>query len=225
VHLPRKFGRAAALLSLPPIEIYRRFVSIFASADVRALTGATPPLDEYERAWAATEGQPLRQRAMLADMLTYMPEAILVKVDRAAMATSLETRAPLLDHRLLEFTLRLPARFVREKRLLKRLVYQRVPRRIMDRPKQGFGVPLSRWFRGELKSLVLDSLTPDRLRLAGVQPDVVRRIVDQHMTGQADHPARIWALLVLTMWNDARRERPAPPPWRSAPALVAARPG
>ena len=211
--LPGKLGRAAALLALPPIEVYRRLVSTFPAADVRSLMGSTSRLEEYERAWAAATDLPIRQRAMLADLLTYLPEAILVKVDRAAMAISLETRAPILDHRVLEFALRLPSHLLREKRLLKQLVYRRVPREIMDRPKQGFGVPLGRWFRGELKPMVLDTLTPERLRAAGIKDvTVARRMVDQHMSGRADHPARIWALLVLTMWSDARRE----PPVRSA---------
>jgi len=209
--LPGKFGRAAALLSLPPVEVYRRFVSFFAPAEVRSLTGATPRFEEYERAWSSTPGRPVRQRAMLADLLTYLPEAILAKVDRAAMATSLETRAPFLDHRVLEFALQLPPRLVREKRLLKQLVYRRVPRAIMDRPKQGFGVPLGRWFRGELKAMVLETLAPNRLAAVGIQDDaVVRRVVDQHMSGRVDHSARIWALVVLVMWRDARERRSRP---------------
>jgi len=145
---------------------------------------------------------------MLADLLTYLPEAILVKVDRAAMATSRETRAPILDHRVLEFALRLPDHLLRRKRLLKQLVYRRVPREIMDRPKQGFGVPLNRWFRGELKPMVMDTLTDDKLAAAGIEDGTVaRRMIAQHMAGQVDHSARIWALLVLTMWNDARLGR------------------
>ena len=217
--MPGKLGRAAALLSLPQIEVYRRLVSTFAAADVRSLVGRTIPLAEFERAWSSAAGRPVRQRAMLADLLTYLPEAILVKVDRAAMATSLETRAPILDHRVLEFALRLPDHLLRRKRLLKQLVYRRVPREIMDRPKQGFGVPLNRWFRGELKPMVMDTLTDDKLAAAGIEDaTVARRMIAQHMAGQVDHSARIWALLVLTMWNDARlgrrseaRLRPSPP--------------
>jgi asparagine synthase (glutamine-hydrolysing) len=210
MQLPGKLGRAASLLSLSPIEVYRRLVSTFSVADVSSLMGSTSRLEEYERAWASAAERPIRQRAMLADLLTYLPEAILVKVDRAAMATSLETRAPILDHRVLEFALRLPPHLLREKRLLKQLVYRRVPREIMDRPKQGFGVPLGRWFRGELKPMVMDTLTSDRLSAAGIRNvAVARRIVDQHMSGRADHPARIWTLLMLSMWSDARRDPPA----------------
>jgi len=224
--LPGKVGRGAALLSLPPSEVYRRFVSFFAPADVRSLTGTTTKYEEYDRAWSSTLGRPVRQRAMLTDLLTYLPEAILVKVDRAAMATSLETRAPLLDHRVLEFTLRLPAHLVQGKRLLKRLVYRRVPREIMDRPKQGFGVPLGRWFRGELRPMVLDTLTPDRLRTAGIQDaSVALQIIEQHMSGRVDHSARIWALLVLAMWSDARHERRSQLPFRIGQALAPAQPG
>jgi len=221
MRMPGKLGRAAALLSMPPIEVYRRLVSTFAAADVRSLTGATIPLEEYERAWSSAAGRPIRQRAMLADLLTYLPEAILVKVDRAAMATSLETRAPILDHRVLEFSLRLPDHLLRRKRLLKQLVYRRVPREIMERPKQGFGVPLSRWFRGELKPMVMDNLTADKLAAAGIEDaTVARRMVAQHMEGPIDHSARIWALLVLTMWSDARRERRSEPYLRPSQPLV-----
>jgi asparagine synthase (glutamine-hydrolysing) len=205
--LPGRIGRGAELLGAPT-DVYRRLVAVFPSSEVRALSGDIRPFEEFDRAWASTSRRPVRQRAMLADLLTYLPEAILVKVDRAAMATSLETRAPLLDHRVLEFALRLPLRLVRGKRVLKTLVYRRVPRALLERPKQGFGVPLSRWFRGELRSLVLDALSNDRMRAVGVQDyPLVKRIVDEHMSGSRDHPARLWALLVLSMWNDTRRER------------------
>jgi asparagine synthase (glutamine-hydrolysing) len=167
-----------------------------------------PSLGELERAWALSEELPLQQRAMLVDLLTYLPEAILVKVDRAAMATSLETRAPLLDHRVLEFALQLPARLLRGKCLLKRLVYRRVPRVIMERKKQGFGVPLGRWFRGELRPLLCDTLTASRMHDVGIQDfSIVRRMIDEHMSGTHDREAELWTLLVLGMWADVRRQR------------------
>ena len=206
--LPGRLGRGGEYLR-PPVDVYRRLVMVFPAPEVRALAGSITPFDEYDRAWASSSHRPVRQRAMLADLLTYLPEAILVKVDRAAMATSLETRAPLLDHRVLEFALQLPPQLLRGKRILKNLVYQRVPRNIMERPKQGFGVPLARWFRGELRSLVLDALTVDRMRAVGVHDyDLVRRIIDEHMSGRRNHPARLWALLVLSMWNDMRLKYP-----------------
>ena len=205
---PGKWRRGAPLFAVPPREAYRHLVSVFSPHDVRALTGSLPVLYEFERAWREAEQQPVRQRAMLADLLTYLPEAILVKVDRAAMAVSLETRAPLLDHRILEFALQLPMAMLKGKRLLKRLVYRRVPRELVDRPKQGFGVPLARWFRGQLKPLLLDTLTPAQMRAVGIQDyAIVRRMLDQHLSGVADHASRLWALLILGLWAHARRNR------------------
>jgi asparagine synthase (glutamine-hydrolysing) len=171
------------------------------------MTGSVPRLSEYDRAWAAAVPQP-RHRAMLADLLTYLPEAILAKVDRAAMSVSLETRAPLLDHRLLEFALRLPARYTSRKRLLKAFVYQRVPRALVDRPKRGFGVPLGKWFRGELRTLVEDALTPARMQAIGIDNFLpIQRVLTSHFSGAFDEYPRLWALLVLSLWHDTHRTR------------------
>jgi len=218
---PGNLGRGGALLRLPQQTVYQRLSGVFRAEDARPLAGCLAPFDEFERAWASGANLPLQQRAMLADLLTYLPEAILVKVDRAAMATSLETRAPLLDHRVLEFALQLPSRFVRGKRLLKRLVYQRVPHAIMDREKQGFGVPLNRWFRGELRPLLYDTLTSSRMHDAGIQDfSIVQRMIDQHMAGTHNRGAELWALLVLGMWSDARRGRQVRAPARRSVELV-----
>lgn len=203
--LPGRVVRALPLVGSRPDQLYQGMVNLFRPADAERLTGVRPRLAEFDRAWAVTPPMEHRRHAMLADMLTYMPEAILVKVDRAAMATSLESRAPLLDHRLLEFSLRLPLPFVREKHLLKELLYRRVPRRLLDRPKQGFGVPLGRWFRGELKALLTDSLTADRLRKVGIEESaVVESLLTEHLSGRGEHSARLWALLVLSLWRDGR---------------------
>jgi asparagine synthase (glutamine-hydrolysing) len=208
--LPGRVGRGAALIGLADKEVFRARVGVFRAADVQTLTGEVPPLPEYERAWEAAGNVPPRGRAMLADLLTYLPEAILVKVDRAAMGVSLETRAPLLDHRLLEFALRLPPTLTRRKRLLKRLVFRRIPRRLVDRPKQGFGVPLGNWFKGELRDLLLDTLTPARLRAVGVEQfGPVQRVLDSHLSGAFDEYPRLWTLLVLALWHDRHRARTA----------------
>jgi asparagine synthase (glutamine-hydrolysing) len=213
-----RFGRGATLLGIPAKEIFRARVGVFRSADVQAMTGRVAMLGEYERAWADAASQPVRQQAMLADLLTYLPEAILVKVDRAAMNVSLETRAPLLDHRLLEFVLQLPARHTRRKRLLKSLLYRRVPRALVERPKQGFGVPLGKWFRGDLRDLVHDALTPAGLRAAGIDDyRPVQRLLESHMTGAFDESPRLWALLVLRLWHDTVRARA---PARETPPLA-----
>jgi asparagine synthase (glutamine-hydrolysing) len=220
-HLRGRLGRGAGLLGVPAKEIFRARVGVFRSADVQAMTGAVPVLSEYERAWERTAAQPVRRRAMLADLLTYLPEAILVKVDRAAMRVSLETRAPLLDHRILEFALQLPHRYTRRKRLLKSLLYRRVPRALVDRPKQGFGVPLGKWFRGELRDMLHDALTPAGMRAVGIDDyRPVRRILDSHMSGAFDEYPRLWTLLVLRLWHDTVRAHATAPEARPlAPAV------
>lgn len=145
---------------------------------------------------------------MLADLLTYLPEAILVKVDRAAMRTSLETRAPLLDHRVLEFAAQLPFEFVLRKRLLKKLAFRRIPKPLIERPKQGFGVPLGKWFRSELRELLWDALTPARMAAVGIDDyGVVRRTLASHMSGEFDEHPRLWALLVLSLWHEGQNSR------------------
>jgi len=208
---PGKLRRGAPLLALPLPEIYRRLLTIFGPDEVRALTGRLPDLDAFDSAWQVASRQTVRRRAMLIDLLTYLPDAILAKVDRAAMAVSLETRAPLLDHRILEFTLQLPGALVHRKRLLRHWVYRRVPRALVDRPKQGFGVPLARWFRGALRPALLDVLTPARLQTVGVtEYALVKRLIDEHLSGAADHSSRLWALLVLGLWSDTRAAQRRP---------------
>lgn len=206
--LPGRAGRGGQLLGAPPKEVYRSRVGVFKSADVQRMAGAIPYFAEYERAWSAASALPLRQRAMLADLLTYLPEAILVKVDRAAMRTSLETRAPLLDHRVLEFAAQLPFEFVLRKRLLKKLAFRRIPKPLIERPKQGFGVPLGKWFRSELRELLWDALTPARMAAVGIDDyGVVRRTLASHMSGEFDEHPRLWALLVLSLWHEGQNSR------------------
>jgi asparagine synthase (glutamine-hydrolysing) len=204
--LPGRLGRGGQLLGESPEDVYRARVGVFRTTDVQTMQGRLPPFVEYERAWASASEQPVRQRAMLADLLSYLPEAVLVKVDRAAMNVSLETRAPLLDHRVLEFALQLPAAYTYRKRLLKQLVYRRVPRSLVDRPKQGFGIPLGHWFRTELRDLVMDMLTPARMDAVGIHDySVVKRLLTTHMSGTVDEYPRLWSLLVLSLWHDSRR--------------------
>lgn len=147
---------------------------------------------------------------MVTDLVTYLPEAILVKVDRAAMATSLEVRAPFLDHRLVEWSLTLPARLKYEKQLLRHHVFKKVPRALLDRPKQGFGVPVSDWFRSELQDLLRDELTPQNLDRFGItNAATVRTLIDDHMAGRRENGAKLWTLLVLALWGEAHLERPS----------------
>ena len=202
--LPDPAPRIAAMVGKTPAEQYRALIEIFSAEDVQALAGGQAGLPEFDRAWTSVRGSSPARHARLADIVTYLPEDILTKVDRAAMAVSLETRAPFLDHRVMEFALSLPDEWTTGKLLLKTLLYRRVPRALLDRPKKGFGVPLATWFRGPLRSLLVDALSAAALRHAGVQDTrAAARMLAEHLSGRRNHAHRLWALFVLSMWADA----------------------
>lgn len=144
----------------------------------------------------------------LADQLGYLPDDILVKVDRAAMAVSLESRVPLLDHRIVEFAWRLPpALKVREgqgKWLLKKLLRERVPASLIDRPKMGFGVPVGDWLRGPLRDWGESLLSAPRLRAQGLL-DVarVRARWQQFQQGGRISSDAVWPLLMFEAWLES----------------------
>lgn len=142
---------------------------------------------------------------MFADQRAYLCDDILVKTDRASMAASLELRVPLLDHRVVEFAWRLPERCRWDGRsgkvLLRRLLYRLVPRDLVDRPKQGFEIPLDEWLRGPLREWMLDLLNPARLRKeAFLDPDTLSILVRQHLSGQGNHGFALWPALMFEAW-------------------------
>jgi asparagine synthase (glutamine-hydrolysing) len=146
-------------------------------------------------------------RTIATYLRAYLQEDILVKVDRASMATSLEVRSPFLDPAIIDFALSLPTSVklpgMRRKDPLRRLMRNRIPDRIIDRPKRGFGVPLSGWLRGPLLPLVQDYLSDQRLAAGGYfDPAGVRAILDRHIAGSDDAGNQVWLLLQFEMWRD-----------------------
>ncbi|HEY0876390.1 MAG TPA: asparagine synthase (glutamine-hydrolyzing) [Vicinamibacterales bacterium] len=144
-------------------------------------------------------------RVMYADASTYMIDDVLTKVDRMSMAVSLEAREPLLDHRLLEFAARVPASLKlkdgRTKYLLRRLLEPRVPRTITERGKSGFAAPIGEWLRGPLAGMASELLLDGRLESRGLFRDAeVRRLWTDHVNRRAEHPHRLWQLLMLELW-------------------------
>ena len=146
-----------------------------------------------------------KQHMMLMDARTYLPDDILVKVDRAAMANSLETRVPFLDHRVVELAWQIPmAMKVREgktKWILRQVLYQYVPQQLIERPKTGFSIPLNDWLCGPLRDWVENLLDEQRLRREGFfNADFVRALWNAHLTGKRNHQSLIWSILMFQTW-------------------------
>lgn len=144
-------------------------------------------------------------RMMARDMTFYLPDDVLAKVDRAAMAVSLETRVPFLDHRLVEFALSLPLDFkIRDgigKAILRELLYRHVPRELVDRPKKGFGVPLAAWLRGPLRDWAEDLLDANHLHSNQLfDAQAVRAAFEEHLSGRRDRHNDLWPVLMVQQW-------------------------
>ena len=145
------------------------------------------------------------ERMMFCDALTYLPGDILCKLDRAAMAVSLETRAPFLDHRVVELAWRLPLgmkmRHGQGKWALRQVLYRFVPPALIERPKAGFALPVGQWLRGPLRDWAEDLLDEGRLRRAGyLDPHPIRQVWRQHLSGRRDWTARLWTVLMFESW-------------------------
>ncbi|KVO41219.1 asparagine synthase (glutamine-hydrolyzing) [Burkholderia ubonensis] len=191
------------------IGLYRLLMSAVHHPERIALAGQEPPTPlDTASAWPAD--LTFAEQAMAIDTLTYLPTDILTKVDRAAMAVSLETRMPFLDHHVVEFAWRLPAALRlpdgRSKVLLRRLLDAYVPASLIDRPKQGFCAPIDHWLRGSLRDWAQTLLHPARLREEGFfDAAAVERLWRQHQTGRMNWQHQLWTVLMFQAWLEAQR--------------------
>ena len=200
-----KLHKGASLLSSRTIsELYRSMVSHWDDPEsvVLGATGSPSVLDDLSQ---RLHGLGDIERMMALDLLTYLPDDILVKVDRAAMGVSLETRVPFLDHRVVEFAWSLPLSYkLRDgvtKWALREVLYRHVPRALMDRPKMGFGVPIGSWLRGPLRDWAETLLAEPRLRSEGFfNPAPIRRKWSEHLSGQRNWQYHLWDVLLFQAW-------------------------
>jgi asparagine synthase (glutamine-hydrolysing) len=193
-------------------DFYRSLVS-HAKRPTDLVLGANEPptiMTTTDSGWPSNGD--FRDRMMYLDMRSYLPDDILVKVDRASMAFSLESRVPLLDHRVVEFALGLPLAYkIRDgqpKWPLRQLLYRYVPREMMERPKMGFGVPIEHWLRGPLRGWADDLLAPDRLKRDGFfDVDEVTRMWSDTRSGRRRLHYHIWDILMFQAWLDSPTAR------------------
>jgi asparagine synthase (glutamine-hydrolysing) len=207
----KRFVRAA---HLPPLERHHAWKEIF-SADARAeLTNRRSdfdPVDLLRGRFAETEGAELLGRLQDVDLGIYLVDDLLVKTDRASMAHSLEARVPFLDSLVTNFAFALPTehkvRALRKKVLLRKAVAPLVPAPLLRRRKRGFSIPAAAWLRGELEPFARDTLSADTLRRQGFfDPGVVRRILEDHVSGKQDLSRQLWGLLAFTLWHERHVE-------------------
>ena len=200
-----KLHRLAAMLLEGEDGVYREMLTHWRAPEELVLEGS----DAKGPLWDADLPHRLPdalERMQYLDTITYLPDDILTKVDRASMAVSLEARVPLLDHRVVELAWQLPSQLKakdgRGKWLLRQVLYKHVPRALVDRPKMGFAVPIGEWLRGPLRDWAEDLLDETRMRKDGIlRTDVVRRSWDDHLGGRRNWQYQLWDVLMFQAWH------------------------
>jgi len=201
-----RYNKLQELLTLDSWqELYEKMIAYFKAGELQELGGRLIATDE--KSFVTGEKKDPMQGMMLWDLHRYLPDAILVKVDRATMYNSIEGREPLLDHRLIEFAAKLPFdlkyRQGNSKYILKKVLERYVPRRLFERPKQGFGIPLFEWFSGELGGLFRRYLSRERIEAEGFfNYSYIEKALKSLGTGSPLETNKLWLILVFEMWYE-----------------------
>ena len=206
----KRFLQAA---NLPRTERYFQWMSAFNrevkkelyTEDFSRRIAANNPSDVLEKWFAKANGAGILDTTLLTDQMTYLPNDLLVKVDIASMANSLEARSPFLDHELIEFAASLPekikARRFETKSFLKKIAARLVPKEVVYRRKMGFGVPIGKWFRTDMKDFVRQVLLSEKSLTRGiVRREMIEKYVREHTSAERDHAFQLWTLLMLELW-------------------------
>lgn len=206
VHVGDKVHKlAGVMVSGSPDDLYRRMMTHW-DDPAQVVVGGLEPATALGSALPDIEALAPAERMMVRDMLTYLPDDILVKVDRAGMGVSLESRIPFLDHRVVEFAASLPLSMKlgqgRSKRVLHDLLLRYVPRALVDRPKMGFGVPIDSWLRGPLRDWAEDLLDERRMRDEGLlHPAPIQIKWREHLSGRRNWQNPLWTVLMFQAWQ------------------------
>jgi asparagine synthase (glutamine-hydrolysing) len=226
-----RLGRA---VTMDPPDRYAMWMAFFTererermyTPEFRASLGVRTAPNLIRDVWASSDATDRVDRLLDVDVNTYLPGDLLVKVDIASMASSLEVRSPLLDHEFMELCASFPGTWKLQrgttKRLFKDALRPWLPGAILDRPKQGFGVPIAEWFRGSLRSLPREILLDPTARARGIfKPEYVEGLIADHQAGARDNAYRIWALIQLELWQRTFVDRLRDGPLELSVALAA----
>ena len=209
----RDAKRFLTAASLPKVERYLRWVSVFDTEHKRSIysedfqheTNGALAGKLLEPWFERANGSGIVDAALLTDIMTYLPNDLLVKVDIATMAVSLEARSPFLDHHVIEFAASLPEKMklrgLTTKYLLKRVLTRLLPAENLNRRKMGFGVPIGHWFRGTLQPFLRDTLVSEKALSRGLfKPQAIKQLIELHTRSERDYSHQLWTLLMLELW-------------------------
>jgi asparagine synthase (glutamine-hydrolysing) len=208
-----RFQRFLRAASMPKAERYFAWLSTFDdeakgelyTRELASRANGSSPIIYLEKNIGTANGKGIIDASLLADLMHYLPNDLLVKVDIASMANSLEARSPLLDHKVIEFAASLPENIKQSgtetKSLLKKVAARQVPRDVIHRHKKGFAVPITYWLGNELQEFTRDILLSEKARSRGLfNGDVVERLIDEQRRDTKDNSWKIWTLLMLELW-------------------------
>ncbi len=209
----RDAKRFLTAASLPKVQRYLRWVSVFDTEHKRSIysedfqheTNGALAGKLLEPWFERANGSGIVDAALLTDIMTYLPNDLLVKVDIATMAVSLEARSPFLDHHVIEFAASLPEKMklrgLTTKYLLKRVLARLLPAENINRRKMGFGVPIGHWFRGTLQPFLRDTLVSEKALSRGLfKPQAIKQLIELHTRSERDYSHQLWTLLMLELW-------------------------
>ena len=188
-------------------DIYRLFISLWSKVEIQSLINHDLPHSRYDDLFEITQHLPLFSRLMAVDQLTYLPDAMLTKTDRASMSVGLEIRVPFLDHNIVALSTKMDEKLKYQqgkgKYILRQLLSKYLPQSLFERPKKGFSLPLGQWFRSDLKELLNDYLSPSTIKKEGLfNAELVEQKILEHNSGRFNHQHQLWILLMWEMWRE-----------------------